>query len=244
MRSRLKSPTFQVEIPPPAPPSPVTSPTSDQRWRPKTTSNALIGASTSSTQKSIKSNPLQGQLRPRRQLNKAAQPALSSLDPWAAPRPLRMRRSTNYRVRRFQFSWSAAFAPTTKDSGGSGTTRCRVTGSACLLNRWAPHRSVGAEHAAVPSFRLKPHAAARALVKNPARVNWHRLSLRHATVRTGDNGLSDHEDLMPATKHSSIFVPRAFAGTCAPMNPVQLTTTEAATDTCALSQAKSIPAYV
>ena len=57
---------------------------------------------------------------------------------------------------------------------------------AVLLYRRARHRAIGTKHAAVASERLELLTTAFALIKELARVGWHRLGGLMGALRTRD----------------------------------------------------------
>ena len=63
---------------------------------------------------------------------------------------------------------------------------CRTAARSRFLNRRAWHVAVGAEHAAITCLRLQEHPTAFALVKELARVRWHRLRLAMTAGGAGD----------------------------------------------------------
>ena len=82
-------------------------------------------------------------------------------------------------------------APGRDPSEPKGRSRMPAVTARLLLWR-ARHRTVGAEDAAVSRSRTQPCSAARALVKELAGVDRHRLDPRHPALGASDYRSSDH----------------------------------------------------
>ena len=76
------------------------------------------------------------------------------------------------------------------DAAG-GPDRCLV-----LLDRWAWHRAVGAEHAAVARERLEPRSATLAVIEQLASVGGHSLGRLMTAFRTGERRLQLHQSVV------------------------------------------------
>jgi hypothetical protein len=94
--------------------------------------------------------------------------------------------------------WHVCFVPLAdiasvvpNDGSGCQLRHSRTT-SFILLDRWAWHRPVRAEYAAIARLWFKPLATSLAVIEKLARIGWHLLSRLVPALRTGDCGGFNH----------------------------------------------------